>query len=369
MQPAVREVPTKRFSIAEVATLYRNQPDNSSMGPRGHIGPAGYRRVKGFLTIKGNSREAIDSILDTVSFGISGMNGRLLPQNAAFLSGCERLTVSAVINDEMMGYLRAKAKARGINIEAIIPRNPSEGEGSIVSFGSNKPERGPKPEEMDQHRQFVRTELPSLGRDASEHTEILRDVRNKGYQIHVVTGDKTERKAEELGTTLDLFARLIEVTFAYDHQSARAVLQNPNNIVTLTVKDRKPAGMCVIERSEIILNDGSRARRAELTDVVVAHTINHGSQYETHLGQNLYLAMTTHSLARMSQEPSHTIHGEYTLTHHASPASSATEGQRVAGIYPNHTLVDDELTSFAVMHIPNDQTLNELNGRVKEALR
>jgi hypothetical protein len=279
------------------------------------------------------------------------------------MEGYTRLSARVVVSRDIMNFFDSRARSLGLDLEAKIPH----GRDFIVSLGFNAPERRLTSEQNSTYRNFLARRLTKLANASPDIPSTLRAVRDEGYQIHTIEGVNTERQIQALGMHTDSFARLLEVTFGYLNHDAVNVLQRPTNIVSLAVKNGKPAGMCVVEKLEITIGN-EKWHIAELTDVVVASEHNHGTQYETHYGKNLYLALTTHALAKMSEFPEYLIFGEYTLTHNTSPVSSRRQGQKAAGILPYHTEVDGKPTSFAVMYVPNNAILTNLHA-LTEALR
>jgi|GEM_PF-5570787 hypothetical protein len=364
MRPREAHLPIREAFLPAIINLYRNEHTNTSQGPIGYIGPTGADRAKGFLTIKGDTTESVAFILDAIAYGINGINGHPVAETASFLKECTRLSIRAVVSEEMMDLLRSQAKTLNIDIEAVIPN----GRNNIVSFGFNTPERRLTPEQKSDYADFLNRELPEKVNNSPDIASTLRVVRDDEYRIHTLTGRGKLGKINDLGMDIGSFAELLRVSFGYSQQAALNVLQSKDNIISLAVRNGKTAGLSVIEKIEINVGN-EKFFIAEITDVVVAYPTNHGTQYENNLGKNLYLALTAHTLAKMCEFPDHVIFGEFTLTHKTSPTASAREGLQYAGTLPLNAIIDEQMVSFMVMYVPNYETLMALNRAVEWALR
>ena len=360
---------------SQIRIYDKNKAVSTSIGSLGHISPAGSEevpnspprvdRAKGLIPIYGNSTEAVMDILRVGAYGIDGINGYPVAENAEFLKTCTRLAPSAIVSNNMISFLESNASPFNIDLEAIVPVNPSSGEDKLVFFGFNKPERRLTEEQEANYWRLLR----GMEREISNAPDLLyissrlRMVRQHGYEMHVCEGSDVQALIRDQKIDIRLLANLLGVTFGYKTEEAIDVLQRPTNIVTLAIKDGMPAGLCVIEREKVTIG-GKTYKLAEVTDVVVADGINHGRQYGTHRGRSLYFAMTTHALARMIEFPGHTIWGEYTFTFPTAQRSSLRQGQELVGIRPSHTRIYGGMTTFAVMHVRNDEALVVLSRAV-----
>lgn len=340
---------TRRLNLSEIANLYRNKPEETSIGPRGYIGPAGGpagekpNRAKGFLEINGNSTNAVDSILDAVIYGIRGMQGREirdepLPSNSAFLADCTRLSVRAVVSDDMMGYLRFRARALGINMEAAMPTSRGS---NIVYLGHNQPSREATEEERERFAHIADDYKNKKPRETLH--ESLSSFFEQGYQIETFKGGLPADYIQKI-------AGFLEKEFGYNFESASNVLRNPNNLVGVATHNGRIVGTCVLEKNEISLQGAAPITIGEITDSVALNGNGHEKK-------GIHSAMTTALLSRAVDEKIDVVFGESTLDqeHQTVIHTAQRQGRELRGVLENHTYIGGKLVSLAVTHVSPDQ--------------
>lgn len=321
------------------------------MGPIGSISPSGEGRLKGFLDIQISDRPSADIALDIMEYGMGCMRdpSRAHKTQTDLFENRTRLSVRFVATNEMVPYLEYSLP-NGLNIEAVMPVWFAGESSSVVYFGHNDKTRQPSEARTKRNTEVIRDVfLPE--RQLKEVTTAIRQVRSNGYEIDAFTGDRMHSFCAKTGTSINAISHLMEVTFGYGSRSARNVLTNPGNIISVARKGGLVVGMCAVEMSGLAI-DGHSLKIAELTDVVVASG-QHGESYSNYNGSNLSFAITSHALT-MPELHSFNVFGEYTLRHPAAPRSAMAQGHKLAGMLPEHAMIENEPATLAVLYIERE---------------
>lgn len=319
--------------ICREAGVYRNQRDNSSIGPKGYIGPVSSDRLKGFLRFSVDGNKRLDQLQGILRHGIA------LLQEGRF-SDRSRLSVRFVAPTKCEEDIEKGVREVGALIEAKLPLDLQASGNSIYYVAFNKEARRQSAEERSAYITQIKQ---SYAQKISAEELCLRidGTAEKRYSIHIFNGDDVPLHH------MTGIVRLLGSKYGYSSEEALSIVGKHTNKIAVaaynTVRGAvEVAGISMIERSEIRVN-GRRIRLAEITETAVA---------KGHVGNNLHLAMTTFLMAHMPSPDNYLLFSESTLAHSTVIHSCAAQGRIYSGILENHVEIEGKLTSLAVMHVP-----------------
>lgn len=343
-------------NTAHLSSFFRREESHTSIGALGYIGPAGPGRMKGFLTMKVDSGAKVNSLMSIISYGLDGIyNPKVVqPHQEELFRDRFRLSVRAVVEERQVKHVKARAEGIGAEIEAILPFNRDAE--AIVYIGHNSRLRhhgGTTFTEHIEQRELVESIYRGtiLGDRQPYSREGLKTM-GYGYLPPIVFEGSCAEFSLGGNKGIAELASLMRDTYGYGLESARAIITNPNNIISIIRYDGSQktgvAAMSLMERTPVSV-DGRTLWIAELTDSAVRM-----DDRKKKMGFPLYHAVTTELISGLAKQttPPDVVFSESNLAHPNVIKSCEMQGRVPVGYMHNHTEIEGKLTSFAVMQIP-----------------
>ena len=245
----------------------------SSVGALWPPDRASFKRIKGIYTPGVvRNQENLTEIVNVVNEAQSIFNGEV-----------SRVSLRAVVDINFLEQIRKDETAKPL-VEAIIPLSgtqPAFENAALVYFGLNHSTRQPIQKEME--RYLVNLEAAFSHRTLTPQEIRDRVVRN-GYEIRVLA------KEDITEESIDQVAQLYE-RFGWTREEVSMILNNPNNIIGVAIKDSAIVSAGIAEMARIPIGSDS-LRIAEVTEAAT---------HEDHAKNGLYTAVSSGLLEELFQ--------------------------------------------------------------------
>lgn len=348
---------------AYLAHFFRGEEAHTSFGPIGYIGPASSKRLKGFLPFKVDSNSKVNLVDSLVGYAINAMRDPSTAyDNQDLFYDRTRLSVRLITRNRNMADLTQRLRHLQADVEATIPLNASE---SVIYVGHNFDERNSacssNAKYIEQQELVLAIHKGTLF--AEKPTYSKGDLHNMGYhycQPMAFGGSQAEFQLHGQNGIMEL-AQLMKTTYNYDLDSAKRVITDPNNIISIIryANDSKIQGIAAMGIIECtMVNVGNKTFGfAEITDTVVRT-----DDRKKGMGYPLHLTVTTEAIAHVASLPNRPdiVFSESTMDHPTVMISSKRQGRTPVGFLPQHADIENTPTNLVVMHV-SDDALKSLN--------
>lgn len=251
--------------------------DVSSIGPMWPPLHTTFERIKGFYN-KGIIREPQE--LEDFSNELLSLRATMVDSEPDLVS---RISVRAVIDDNLIFNLQNHAKELLCMGEAVVPLGGRLSRCSIVYFGCNAESR--KTDEKDELR--VRLNVQAVrDKKVGSFSKIVRSAGVNGYKVEVMKGENAT-----FNDFLDLL--VLYRKFGWDIGQVVDLAHSEKNLLVVAKYHEKIVSAGIAEMSSIRLDrDNIDLRMVELTDAATL---------DDHQGRGLYTAVSTVCLGEIGK--------------------------------------------------------------------